>query len=138
MATTLAKTRAFAEKILRGSLMGAPVVSSGNPVYIALFPTDPGLLMTSSTELSVAGYTRMAATLDYRVDPISGLAAVFNPDPVFWAAAVTSWGVVGGLAIYPTAVGGAAMYRGAFDTAQTVAGGNQFAIGAGDLIISEG
>lgn len=138
MPTTLAKTDVYAEVVLRNGLMGAAGQTRTTTMYVALYPADPGRKMTASTELSVSGYARQPVNFLYRMNATSQLPSVYTDNPILWPVAVSAWGTVGGLAIFATETGGTALYRGAFEIPQTVAAGNQFAIGAGDFEISEG
>ena len=120
-------------KLLNLTLNGAAFTAVDDP-YISLHTADPTDAGTG-TEVSGTGYARVQA--EFATASGTSGSVVTTADTT-WAAAGASWGTVGWIGVWDSAIGGSnnMLYHTALDAAKTIDTGDVFKITAGNLTVT--
>ncbi len=120
-------------KLLNLTLNGTSYAGVNDP-YVSLHTADPTDAGTG-TEVSGTGYARVQA--NFAAATGTDVSEATTTDTT-WAAAGASWGTVGWIGLWDSAIGGSnnMIYHTALDAAKTIDTGDVFKITAGNLTVT--
>ena len=104
--------------------------TSPSTVYLGLFTSDPTDAGTG-TEVSGGSYARQSITF---ASPSNGVTS--NSAQITFPTATASWGTVGWIGIYDSLTSGNLLYHAPLTTSKTIANGDIFIVGTGNLTLT--
>lgn len=112
-------------------ITGRTAYTAPSAVYLALYPADPTDTGSGATELSGAGYARVAVGFD-----AAASGATQNTSNIDFAAATGNWAsgsAISHWALYDASTSGNMLIHGSFTTAKVIETNDVLRISAGDL-----
>jgi len=126
----------YLELELLDHVLGAATYTPPVTVYVALYtvaPTDAG----GGTEVTGAGYARVAVTNNATNWPAASGGSKSNGTAIQFPSAGGSWGTAVAFAILDAASGGNFLYWGDLTTPMAISDGHNPEFPAGDITITE-
>jgi len=120
----------YLENALINATVRNTTFTSPATVYLGLFITDPTDANTG-TEVSGGSYARQSITF---ASPSNGVTS--NSAQITFPTATADWGTVGWIGIYDSLTSGNLLYHSPLTTSKTIANGDVFIVGSGNLTLT--
>ena len=120
----------YLENALINATVRNTTFTSPATVYLGLFITDPTDANTG-TEVTGGSYARQSITF---ASPSNGVTS--NSAQITFPTATADWGTVGWIGIYDSLTSGNLLYHSPLTTSKTIANGDVFIVGSGNLTLT--
>jgi hypothetical protein len=120
----------YLENALINATVRNTTFTSPATVYLGLFTSDPTDAGTG-TEITGGSYARQSIIF---ASPSNGVTS--NSAQITFPTATADWGTVGWIGIYDSLTSGNLLYHSPLTTSKTIANGDVFLVGTGNLTLT--